>query len=355
MIASPLEIRQRIIKRERLIKLFSFLSIILFAIAVILIIPGMLASFILAFVIAFIFKPAVSFLERRGMSTTLAVTVPFLVSSVFVAAGVTLLVPLLTEQVITLQAELPKYITNFSEIIKTKSSHLDKIISQFSDINLTDQVLSFAQKSSTDFFAALPNVISLTLSTMILAPFFAFFMLSDGRMFAKKLLAFVPNNLFELSLNLHFQIVRQMGGFVRARFLESALVGGIVWIGFLIIGFPYAAFLGLLAGVTNIIPYVGPIIGAAPALMIAFASGYSTLMIGVIVAIYVIAQVLDMLLVIPLVVAKIVNLHAVTVVVVIIIGGHIMGILGMIISIPVASIIKLIFIEFYNHVVDFRG
>jgi putative permease len=148
---------------------------------------------------------------------------------------------------------------------------------------------------------------------------------------------------------------QQLGGFIRARFLESALVGGIVWVGLIIINFPYALFLGIVAGITNIIPYIGPIIGAAPAIIIALAAEKTPLYLAVVAAIYVLAQVLDMLLVIPLVVAKIVDLHPVMVVVVIIIGGQVMGILGMIISIPVASILKLTFTEFYNHVVDFRS
>ncbi|MBK9293778.1 MAG: AI-2E family transporter [Oligoflexia bacterium] len=355
MILSPQEVRQKVIKRIGLIKLLAFLLIITTAMVIVLAIPGMLGAFILAFVITFVFKPFVSFFERKGLSTTWAVSIPFLVSSVLVAGSVTLLLPILVQQISTLQAEVPKYISQVSDMTKAKSLTINTVLSQFTDIDIAEQVMSYVQKSSTEFLTTLPNAISLALSTLILAPFFAFFMLSDGRMFSKKLLAFVPNNLFELALNLHFQINRQMGGFIRARILESALVGGIVWIGFLIIGFPYAAFLALLAGVTNIIPYIGPIIGAAPAIVIAFANGYSALMIGIVIAIYVLAQVLDMLLVIPLVVAKIVNLHAVTVVVVIIIGGQIMGILGMIISIPVASIIKLIFTEFYNHIVDFRS
>jgi putative permease len=264
-------------------------------------------------------------------------------------------IPKLSDQVSDLQAEVPKYVSLVNNLLKNNSSKINKVLSQFSKLNVTDEAVHWAEKQAASAMTALPDMVSTALSTMILAPFFAFFMLQDGRGFVHKLLSLVPNNLFELALNLQFQMNQQLGGFIRARFLESALVGGIVWVGLIIINFPYALFLGIVAGITNIIPYIGPIIGAAPAIIIALAAEKTPLYLAVVAAIYVLAQVLDMLLVIPLVVAKIVDLHPVMVVVVIIIGGQVMGILGMIISIPVASILKLTFTEFYNHVVDFRS
>ena len=352
---TPQAAQLRVIKRERIIKFLIVLSFLAMGFAVLLAVPGMLSSFLIAFVITYMFKPIVNYFERKGISRTVAVAIPFLVTGIIVGVGSGIFIPKLTEQVSTLQSELPKYATSVSDLLKKNSFKINKVVSQFSEINLTEEAFAWIQKSSATLVASLPNYVSMALSTMILAPFFAFFMLKDGRVFSHKLLSFVPNNLFELALNLFFQMNQQMGGFIRARFLESMLVGGIVWIGLYIIDFPYSLFLAIVAGITNIIPYLGPIIGAAPAFVIALANKQSAFILIALAATYVLAQVLDMLLVIPLVVAKIVDLHPVTVVLVIIIGGQVMGILGMIISIPVASILKLTFIEFYNHIVDFRG
>ena len=68
----------------------------------------------------------------------------------------------------------------------------------------------------------MPNWISQFLSTLLLAPFFAFFMLRDGQNISRKLLALVPNNLFETALNIFYQINQQLGGFIRARLVEAA-------------------------------------------------------------------------------------------------------------------------------------
>ncbi len=352
---SPEQIRQQVIRRERWIKSFCVMLLLALGLVIILVIPGMLIACILAFVITFMFKPVVNFLERSGLSRTNSVLLPFLVTSIVLVALSSVFVPRLADQVSSLQVEIPKYAAIITNLVNKNSSKINSTLSHFSKLNLADEVIAWAERTSSILVTSLPNWLSLTLSTLILAPFFAFFMLKDGRAFVHKLLALVPNNLFELALNLQFQMNQQMGGFIRARFLESALVGAIVWIGLTIMGFPYAAVLAVLAGVTNIIPYIGPIMGAAPAIMIALANEKSALYIGLIGAVYVLAQILDMLLVIPLVVAKIVDLHPVMVVIVIIIGGQVMGVLGMIISIPVASILKLTFTEFYNHVVDFRN
>lgn len=180
-------------------------------------------------------------------------------------------------------------------------------------------------------------------------------MLRDGRRASRQLLSMVPNNLFEVALNLSYQINQQLGGFIRAKLLESVMVGSVVWLGLYLVSFPYASILAFFAGLTNLIPYVGPVLGAVPGLVVALVNQEARSSPALIGSIYLLAQIVDMLFIVPLVVAKIVDLHPVTVVIVIIIGSQVMGVLGMIISVPAASIIKLTFTEFYNHIVDFRS
>jgi putative permease len=112
--------------------------------------------------------------------------------------------------------------------------------------------------------------------------------------------------------------------------------------------------LGFFALITNLIPYIGPIIGAVPAVVIALINHESGVNLMLLTGVYFIAQLIDVIFIIPLVVAKIVDLHPVTVVIVIIIGSQVMGILGMMISIPVASVIKLVSNAVYHHIVDFH-
>ncbi|NJM10325.1 MAG: AI-2E family transporter [Bdellovibrionaceae bacterium] len=179
-------------------------------------------------------------------------------------------------------------------------------------------------------------------------------MVKDGRASLRLVLGIVPNQLFETALSLLHQINFQLGQFVRARILESLIVGLITSVGLMLIGFPYAMLLGVLAGVTNLIPYIGPLIGALPAFAIALVNGHTSLGVFFVAAVYIVAQLIDAGILIPMLVAKIVDLHPVTVIVVIIAGAQLMGILGMIISIPVASTLKVTVSTIYRHLIDTR-
>ena len=112
----------------------------------------------------------------------------------------------------------------------------------------------------------------------------------------------------------------------------------------------FALLLGLLAGITNIIPYLGPLLGVIPAIIwVLVEYGFSTTFGGVIV-LYLVANVIDLAIVFPILVSKVVNLHPIIVVVSVILGSQYFGIVGMILSIPAAVAIKLIFMEVYNEV-----
>ena len=162
----------------------------------------------------------------------------------------------------------------------------------------------------------------------------------------------MPNHVFETTLSLTHQIGEQIGRFIRARLLEAFIVGLITGVGLQMISFPYALLLGLFAGLMNLIPYVGPAIGFMPALLIGLVHGMDLMNIMMLISIYVIAQVIDNVLLIPVLVARMMKLHPVTVVVVVIAGAQFMGILGMVISIPVANAIQVAYHAVYQHIIS---
>ena len=165
----------------------------------------------------------------------------------------------------------------------------------------------------------------------------------------------VPNSVFEMVLDLQYQINRQLGQFIRARFLEASIVGLVTFLGLSLISFPFAFLLGGFAALTNLIPYIGPIIGAIPAVIIALVNNYETWDLSFLIGVYLIAQLIDAGILVPILVARIVNLHPVTVVLLIILGGQFMGILGMIISIPLANALKVTALAVYEHITQFKN
>lgn len=348
-----------IIRRERRWRLVSFLTILLLTTVIVVAIRGLLASCVFAFVIAYLFAPVVDFLERRGLPRSIATLIPFLIGGVGVAVGLALVLPLVLEQLRVLAGSLPQYQADLTALISSIEAKY-RIYLNAGQLNLTLELNRWIADKTSALSIALPSFLSQSFTVLMLAPFFAYFMLQDGNVLSRSLLSFVPNHMFEITLNLRHQINDQLGGFIRARFLEAAIVGGVVWIGLQILGFPYATVLALFAAATNLIPYIGPLIGAVPALLIAVvspeASAETTQAVTLLLltSVYFVAQLIDIVFVIPLVVAKIVDLHPVTVVVMIIAGAEVAGILGMMISVPVASAAKLTFNALYSHLTNFR-
>lgn len=344
------------IRRENLVKLVAFIGIIALLAIVLLRVDNMLVTQVLAFVIFYSLNPVVNRLERAGISRTWAIIIPFVVTGFFLWLAVYLISPMVSSQIKTLSTEYDSYIEIISKQLERLDNRMRDLTQGSFEMNASEKIGQYLSDGAKVFFAALPNFASSLFTITLLAPFFAFFMLKDGRNFMRKLLALVPNNIFELSLNLLHQLNTQLGDFIRARFLEALIVGAIVWAGLELKDVKYAVILGVFAGVTNLIPYIGPVIGAVPAFLIAFFTDHTNSFLFVyITVVYVFAQIVDMLFIVPLLVAKIVDLHPISVVISIIIGSQLMGILGMIIAIPVASALKVISQAIFTHLIEFKS
>ena len=341
--------------RERLIKSFAVVGILILCTVVVFKAENILVSFVLGFVIYYLLAPVVNAVERTGVSRRIGVAGLFVLITAVTGFCIYILLPATAGQLSAFKNELPNFIDGTTKILAISEQKLNSFLFNMYEIDISKSLESTLLIFFRGLFDDLPNIISSSLAVIILAPFFAFFMLIDGQTATKKLLTLVPNNFFELALNLQHRMNVLLGDFIRARLLEAGIVGLFVGFGLAIIGFPYAVLLAFFAGLANLIPYIGPVIGAVPAVLIALVDGVTALEFLIVIAVYITAQLIDIFLIIPLVVAKIVNFHPITVVIVIIIGAQIGGILGMIISIPVASMLKLIISSIYNHLVEFHG
>ncbi len=335
-------------------KLFFFLGALIFLIVIVAFIKNLLVSFILAFVLFFLLNPIVDYFERRGLSRLSSTLIPFAGMTIILALFLPFFIPMLVTQFDSLRADFPKYIDGVIGLINEIQARYSGFFTAVYKTNIAQQAQEKFTVFAQNIFKELPEHVSNSLTVIFLSPFLAFFMLLDGRELVRNIFSLVPNNFFELVLNLNYQITTQMGGFIRARLLESIIVGFVLWIGLMIVGFPYALVLALIGGLLNLIPYLGPLIGAVPAFLIAMINGASPAEYFSLSIVYATAQAVDIVFVIPFVVAKIVDLHPVSVVLSVLIGAQVMGILGMIISIPLASTLKVTFSAVYKHLTEFR-
>ena len=335
-------------------KLIGLISILVCLIFILFTVENLFVSSLLAFILSYSVGPLVSTIERRGASRLLATSVTFALLSLAVGIIALITFPYITDTLLQLQTDLPKYIQGISQFLNRLQEDLAQFAGPYGGVDLTEKAQSHLTYWTQNFFDHLPEFLKKFVTIMLLTPFIAFFMVKDGRKIFRDLLNLAPNHAFETVLNLQHQISLQLGQFIRARMLEAIIVSLVTTLGLLYLNFPYALLLGIFAGVTNLIPYLGPIIGLIPALFFAIASGMTSVQILSVLLVYLIAQIIDAALLIPFMLAKIVDLHPVTVIVVIIAGAQVMGVLGMIISIPVASTLKVTIGTIYRHLTDNR-
>ncbi|MGE3609621.1 MAG: AI-2E family transporter [Bacteriovoracaceae bacterium] len=216
------------------------------------------------------------------------------------------------------------------------------------NLDPVNYIVSKLESSGANLLQHIPDYISTLFEWVLLVPMFLYFFFIESRNFTEKIMESIPNPIFEKTYVLFSQFNTKFGEYIIAKFIEAAILGTLVTLGLLLINFPYPFILGFVAGVTNILPYIGPILGYIPAILIALLSKDPQVSMLSMTVIFAIANLIDMILVFPLLVSKIVNLHPIVVVVSVIIGSQLAGIVGMIVIIPFIAFFKLLFIEIYK-------
>ena len=213
--------------------------------------------------------------------------------------------------------------------------------------NPVDSLIELGQETTKSVLVYLPQIVASALEWSFMIPLFLFFILKDERRVRFLMMKIVPNSIVEKTYYLYHSFNTKFGDYIFAKFIEATIVGVVITAGLLLLGYPFAFLLGIVAAVTNILPYIGPFLGLIPALVVGLVDQNPNTTIGAMILLYVIANVIDLALVFPVLVSKIVNLHPLIVVVSVIIGSQFGGVIGMIVSIPLAAFLKLLFQEFY--------
>ncbi|MBK7257467.1 MAG: AI-2E family transporter [Ignavibacteriae bacterium] len=300
---------------------------------------------ILSLLLAYILDPAATALEARGMSRTLAVVLVVLTLTLVIGGTAYLLVPAIMDQMGALQSgatteQAAEAIRGIERSLKTSFAFLG-----LEDLDLLGRIATIKQSIAERVFSfLLSDSLSLIVNAVTI-PFLMFFFLKDGREMKKKLVSMVPNRYFEFTLDLLYKMDMQLGNYLRGQFVDAVAFGLMSILALWILGVNYFVFLGVFAGLANLIPYVGPIAGVIPAAIVAvLGSGDLNSATPVIIA-YFILKLLDDFVVAPTIVASSVEMHPVLVLIAIMIGGELFGILGMLLAVPVAGFFKVVLQE----------
>jgi predicted PurR-regulated permease PerM len=290
-----------------------------------------LLGLFLAIVISSGLEFMVNFLEKRGLPRTLGVIVVFLVCVFIVTITIYSVVPLILVDASTITSGLTKLV---------QSSLLAPLVSA----NATQTLNTFISNFSTQFLSngssplsAFSNIVGgivLTLSIFITS-----FYLSLSRDGVERFIrAMVPADYEETTLRIYARSRRRIGVWFRTQILLSVIMAFLVIVTLLILKVHYAFFLGILAGLFELVPFVGPILSGSVAVLSALTTS-PTLAIYTLIAFLILHQIENHVLV-PLLVGHSVGMHPVIVLVALLIGIEVGGLLGILISVPMAVVFQ---------------
>jgi putative permease len=309
---------------------------------------GLFLPILLSLIVSFLLDPAVQFLEDKKINRTLGIFIVYLLLFLFIALLLLIIGPPNWKgMVLALKADFPRYTIRAIEYL---SSWLTVIQQQFPFIKDYD-IVNHLRSTSQAFFGLVlmetPRSAIRFGSLLLLVPLFSFFFLRDSHRIMRSLISLTPNRYFEMVLDIYAHISWQLAHFIRGRILEALIIGLVVWMGLSLTDIRYAPILAIIAGVTNLVPYIGPIIGMLPGLIIALVDlGMGGQFLWILCVYLLIAQIIvDNFILIPILISKVSNLHPLWVILAIIMGGKLYGVMGMIIGVPTVSIINIIIIE----------
>jgi predicted PurR-regulated permease PerM len=296
--------------------------------------------FVIAMIISYVLNPIVNLLNERKVPRTIAILLIYTVFILTVTVVIMNLIPMFVAQLNELNEHLPQFTMQAQSLMDGLNQN--SVLPESVRIGIHNAILQGEQqlaKSITEFI----NRIGATLNVVFIVfivPFLAFYILKDFQLIEKTVLTFVPLNHRKRTIRLLKYIDKALGNYIRGQFIVCIIIGIFAYIGYWLIGVPYPLLLAAIVGVFNIIPYVGPFFGAAPALVV--ASTVSVEMMLFVVLVNLICQALEGNVVSPQVVGRSLHLHPLVIIFALLVGGELGGIAGLILAVPLFAVGKVI-------------
>lgn len=319
-----------------------------------------LFALFVALVISTAITPGVTWLNRRGVPRALGVILIYLLILALFAGFIWLVAPLILDQVTGISDELPRYYLQFRNWLLDSPSFLIRIIGSRlpQDLVLTpfsqqaplvdpmspaepgtrpDEAIRIQIAQAMTYAGTITRGIFIGMAVILLA----FYWTLDGQRAVRYLLLLVPQSQREDIREIYEEVEDKVGKYIRGVFLVSLIVGSMAMVAYGIIGLPYALSLGIVAGVFEAVPIIGPALGAIPAITIALGTGDNSLVTGVIVATLLIQAVENYVLA-PRVLGHSVGVNPIVTLLALVTFTSLLGFAGALLAIPLAAVIQII-------------
>ncbi|MBF0207498.1 MAG: AI-2E family transporter, partial [Oligoflexia bacterium] len=249
-------------------RMIFFIILVITTVGFLLLMPRLSIPLLLAYVAGLILEQITPIFTKVGLSKPLALVIILVGLSILLSYPLIKAIPLASEEIDRIQQYIPK-VDHFvrSYYLEIKSNIKQKVGIELGETHLQN-LLIFLSTESKNILLKIPILITTLLEWSLLIPLFLFFILRDGRSGRINFLKLIPNPIFERTYNLWAQFNKQLGEYIFAKFIEATIIGVITMIGLFSLQIPFAILLATSAALTNIIPYLGPILGIIPALIV---------------------------------------------------------------------------------------
>lgn len=293
----------------------------------------------------YILNPVLLLLEKINVKRKFSIPIVMLAFISLIVIAVLTVVPSILTQIGQLINSLPGVISDLEQqLIKLEEQQW------FQDINLRElvdslglsvgNVSNFVITNLTNSIGSLFGLAANTAIFVVTVPVMLFYMFRDGNKLPQAISRFFPTDYRTEMIGLLGQMNHTISSYISGQALVCFFIGVFTYLGYLLIDQPFALLFGLIAGITNIIPYLGPFIGAAPAFIVALTvSPVQALYVTIVVLII---QQLEGNLISPNIIGKTLDIHPLTIIVILLVAGNLVGVLGMIMAVPTYAVIKTV-------------
>lgn len=319
---------------------------------------GVISPFFIGFIIAWLLNPIVNKLTDHGMKRGLATVIVFILFLALIYLFCLAVIPSLVSQINDIAKMVPDILDNLKEIVDkifVKLSTETNIDMSSVKTNFLTYIENFAKNVSTDLPTKIITIVQNLVSgigKLAVGLVIGFYLLFNFHNFSKHFMNIVPKRFKNSAERLLDEIGSIIYKFINGTFIDCFVLFLISCVGFSLIGLKAPVFFAFFCAITNVIPYIGPYVGGAPAMLVSFTmsplTGLLTLLFMIVV------QTIEGNFLQPMIVGKKLDLKPVTIVISLLIFGHFFGIIGMIIATPIVAILKAIYL-FFDEKYDFFG
>ncbi|ADU73826.1 putative PurR-regulated permease PerM [Acetivibrio thermocellus AD2] len=302
---------------------------------------------LLGAVIAYILRPIVLKLESKNISRTKSIIMIYLVFGILLTTAVIFIAPIFVDNTREFINTVPEITTEYGEKFNKILKMIDTsgwsaevknaIYNEINNgVNIAENMLMDAlRKTLVWLFKSLTGI-----SNIILGMIIAYYIMKDAEFFKKGALSLVPRRWRNEIIGTCREINEILSCFIQGQLLTALIIGIMETVALAIIGVKYSPILGFIGGISNIIPYFGPFIGAIPSVAVALIDS-PVKAFWTVVAFLVIQQI-DNAFISPKIIEGRLGLHPITTILAVLAGGEFFGIIGMLVAVPVTAVLKVI-------------